>query len=105
MVGLLPPRESPIPSPTRIEARSSWAVSLSFIHSSHNSQLIEPLLVDMSLLTCKNRLTLECIQGLILLMVQSSSAKVLRSGALAKATGLSPDTIRAWIVKGQLLRH
>ncbi len=27
-------------------------------------------------------------------MVQSSSSKILRSGALAKATGVSPDTIR-----------
>ena len=43
-------------------------------------------------------LTLECIRGLILLMVQSSSriisSGVLRSGDVAKATGVSVDTIR-----------
>jgi DNA-binding transcriptional MerR regulator len=48
-------------------------------------------------------LTLERIQGLILLMVQSSP-KVLRSGALAKATGLSPDTIRYYEKIGVLPR-
>jgi len=36
-------RELPIPSSTRIEALSSWAVSLSLNHSSDNSQFIEPL--------------------------------------------------------------
>jgi MerR family copper efflux transcriptional regulator len=43
--------------------------------------------------TFQNLLTLECIPGFIIHMVQIS-AKVLRSGALAKATDLSPDTIR-----------
>jgi len=38
----------------------------------------------------KNTLTLECIPGLILLMVQT---KGLRSGTLAKAADVSPDTI------------
>ena len=42
----------------------------------------------------QNILILECIPGLILLMVQSSSSKTLRSGALANATGVIPDTIR-----------
>jgi DNA-binding transcriptional MerR regulator len=51
-----------------------------------------------------NTLTLECIPGLILLMVQSSSPKTLRSGALAKATGLSPDTIRHYERVGVLPR-
>jgi len=42
----------------------------------------------------KKPLTLECVQGLILPMVQSSDFKPLRSGDLAKAAGVSPDTIR-----------
>jgi hypothetical protein len=46
-------------------------------------------------------LTLECIPGLILLMVQSSIPKTLRSGAMAKATGLSPDTIRRYKRDGE----
>jgi DNA-binding transcriptional MerR regulator len=37
-------------------------------------------------------LTLECIRGFILL--REDDIKTLHSGALAKATGLSPDTIR-----------
>jgi len=41
-----------------------------------------------------NRLTLECIRGLILFMVKRDGAVTLRSGGLAKATGVSPDTIR-----------
>jgi DNA-binding transcriptional MerR regulator len=39
-------------------------------------------------------LTLEHIPGLIILMVRGSIGKTLRSGALAKATGVSPDTVR-----------
>ncbi len=52
----------------------------------------------------KNVLTLECIPGFILLMVQSSGSKALRSGALAKATGVSPDTIRHYERIGVLPR-
>jgi DNA-binding transcriptional MerR regulator len=44
--------------------------------------------------TRSNALTLECVLGFILLMVQNSSPNALRSGNLAKATGVSPDTIR-----------
>jgi MerR family copper efflux transcriptional regulator len=51
-----------------------------------------------------NILTLECIPGLILLMVQNSSSTTLRSGALAKATGLSPDSIRHYERIGVLPR-
>ena len=51
-----------------------------------------------------NALTLECIPGLILLMVQSSGSRTLRSGALAKATGVSPDTIRHYESIGVLRR-
>jgi MerR family transcriptional regulator, copper efflux regulator len=51
-----------------------------------------------------NTLTLECIPGLILLMVQNSSSTTLRSGALAKATGLSPDSIRHYERIGVLPR-
>jgi len=51
-----------------------------------------------------NTLTLECIPGLILLMVQSGGSKTLRSGALAKATGLSPDSIRHYERIGVLSR-
>lgn len=42
----------------------------------------------------RNLLTLESIQGFILLMVQTVGPKALRSGALAKAVGVSADTIR-----------
>jgi len=49
-------------------------------------------------------LTLECIPGFILLMVQNSSSATLRSGALAKATGLSPDSIRHYERIGVLPR-
>ena len=42
----------------------------------------------------QNILTLECIPGLIIPMVQSRGSKILYSGGLAKAAGLSPDTIR-----------
>jgi DNA-binding transcriptional MerR regulator len=41
-----------------------------------------------------NALTLERIPGLILLIVQNCGSKALRSGDLAKAAGVSPDTIR-----------
>jgi DNA-binding transcriptional MerR regulator len=49
-------------------------------------------------------LTLECIQGLILSMVQSGGGKPLRSGDLAKAAGVSPDTIRHYERIGVLPR-
>lgn len=52
----------------------------------------------------KNSLTLECVQGLILLMVQSGGSKTLRSGALAKSAGVSPDTIRHYERIGVLPR-
>jgi MerR family transcriptional regulator, copper efflux regulator len=52
----------------------------------------------------KNILTLECIPGLILVMVQSSGSKTLRSGALAKVAGVSPDTIRHYERIGVLPR-
>ena len=52
----------------------------------------------------RNPLTLECIPGLILLMVQGSSSKALRSGALATAAGVSPDTIRHYEKIGILPR-
>ena len=42
----------------------------------------------------KNTLTLECIPGFILLMVQNSGSKALRSWDLARAARVSPDTIR-----------
>jgi len=51
-----------------------------------------------------NTLTLECIPGLILLMVQNSGSTTLRSGALAKASGVSPDTIRHYEKIGVLPR-
>jgi MerR family copper efflux transcriptional regulator len=54
--------------------------------------------------TLKNTLTLECIPGLILLMVQSGGSKGLRSGCLAKAAGVSPDTIRHYERIGVLPR-
>jgi DNA-binding transcriptional MerR regulator len=49
-------------------------------------------------------LTLERIQGLILLMVENRSSKTLRTGALAKAAGVSPDTIRHYESIGVLPR-
>ena len=49
-------------------------------------------------------MTLECIPGLILFMVQSGSPKTLRSGDLAKAAGVSPDTIRHYERIGVLPR-
>jgi len=49
-------------------------------------------------------LTLERIPGLILLMVQNRSSKTLRTGALAKAAGVSPDTIRHYESIGVLPR-
>jgi DNA-binding transcriptional MerR regulator len=52
----------------------------------------------------KNILTLECIPSLILGMVHNSSSKALRSGNLAKATGVSPDTIRHYERIGVLPR-
>ena len=52
----------------------------------------------------RNSLTLECVQGLILPMVQSGGSKTLRSGSLAKVTGLSPDTIRHYEKIGVLPR-
>jgi DNA-binding transcriptional MerR regulator len=48
--------------------------------------------------------TLECIPGLILLMVQSRGSNVLRCGSLAKAAGVSPDTIRHYERIGFLQR-
>jgi DNA-binding transcriptional MerR regulator len=56
------------------------------------------------LLICKTVLTLECLPGLILLMVKNSSAKPLRSGSLARAAGVSPDTIRHYERIGVLPR-
>jgi DNA-binding transcriptional MerR regulator len=49
-------------------------------------------------------LTLECIPALILFMVESSDSKTLRSGALAKAAKVSPDTIRYYEKLGILPR-
>ncbi len=49
-------------------------------------------------------LTPECIPRLILLMVQSGSSKALRTGLLAKAAGVSPDTIRHYERIGVLPR-
>jgi hypothetical protein len=43
-------------------------------------------------------LTLECIPGLIIPMVQSKGSKTLYSGTLARAAAVSPDTI----TKGEL---
>jgi DNA-binding transcriptional MerR regulator len=65
------------------------------------SGLASPRLV----LPCsQNHLTLECIQGLILSMVKTSSSTALHSGALAKAAGVSPDTIRHYERIGVLPR-
>jgi DNA-binding transcriptional MerR regulator len=64
--------------------------------------LIESL--DETLTLDKNTLTLECVQGLILPMVQSSGSKDLRSGDLAKTAGVSPDTIRHYERIGVLPR-
>lgn len=52
----------------------------------------------------RNLLTLESIQGFILLMMQTVGSKALRSGALAKAIGVSPDTIRHYERLGILPR-
>jgi DNA-binding transcriptional MerR regulator len=52
----------------------------------------------------RNSLTLEYVPGLILLMVQISGSKALRSGDLAKAAGVSPDTIRHYEKIGVLPR-
>jgi hypothetical protein len=52
----------------------------------------------------QNGLTLECIQGLILSMVKNGSTTALHSGALAKTTGVSPDTIRQYEKIGALPR-
>lgn len=52
----------------------------------------------------KLRLTLECIPGWILLMVQNRSSKALGTGSLAKAAGVSPDTIRHYESIGVLPR-
>jgi hypothetical protein len=49
------------------------------------------LLRDLPSLSPKNTLTLECIQELILRMVQSGGSKTLHSGALAKSAGVSPE--------------
>src|SRR5215470_2933234 len=51
-----------------------------------------------------NPLTLELIPGLILLMVQKRNLDGLHSGSLAKAVGLSPDTIRHYERVGVLPR-
>jgi MerR family transcriptional regulator, copper efflux regulator len=53
--------------------------------------------------TAKNHLTLEYVQGLILLMVQRADA-TLHCGQLAKATGVSADTIRHYERIGVLPR-
>ncbi|MGA2886029.1 MAG: heavy metal-responsive transcriptional regulator, partial [Halobacteriota archaeon] len=45
-----------------------------------------------------------CIRGLILLIVQNSGSKALRCGGLAKAAGVSPDTIRHYERIGVLPR-
>ena len=42
----------------------------------------------------RKRLTLECVPGFIILMMQRTNSKRLRTGSLAKATGVSPDSIR-----------
>lgn len=60
--------------------------------------------LDETIIFVKNTLTPECVQGLILPMVHSSGAKALRSGDLAKATGVSPDTIRHYERIGVLPR-
>jgi len=52
----------------------------------------------------RNTLTLESIPGFILLMVQPRSLETFRSGALAKAVGLSPDTLRHYERMGVLPR-
>lgn len=52
----------------------------------------------------KKSLTLECIPGLILSMVQHSGLNPVRSGTLAKAAGVSPDTIRHYERIGVLPR-
>jgi DNA-binding transcriptional MerR regulator len=62
------------------------------------------LLRDLPSFSSKKPLTLECIQGLILRMVQSGGSKTLRSGDLAKAARVSPDTIRHYEQIGVLPR-
>jgi len=49
-------------------------------------------------------LTLECIPGLIIPMVQNRGSKILYCGALAKAARVSPDTIRHYERIGVLPR-
>src|SRR6202034_1304845 len=51
-----------------------------------------------------NTLTLECIPGLILPMMQPKGSTTLYSGALAKAAAVSPDTIRHYERIGVLPR-
>jgi len=71
-------------------------------HHKRRRQPYKGLLVALNFI--KNALTVECIQGLILSMVQSSGSKALRSGDLAKAAGVSPDTIRHYEKIGVLPR-
>jgi hypothetical protein len=52
----------------------------------------------------KTCLTLESIPRLIMLMVQQTNRKGLHAGALAKAAGVSPDTIRHYEKIGVLTR-
>lgn len=52
----------------------------------------------------KTVLTVEWVPGLILLMVKAGGSKLLRSGALARAAGVSPDTIRHYEKVGVLPR-
>jgi hypothetical protein len=59
---------------------------------------------DLPSFSSKNPLTLERIQELILRMMQSGGSKTLRSGALAKSAGVSPDTIRHYERIGVLPR-
>jgi MerR family copper efflux transcriptional regulator len=49
-------------------------------------------------------LTLECIPGLILVMVKRVGVTGLHSGEIAKSTGVSPDTIRHYEKIGVLPR-
>jgi len=61
--------------------------------------------LDCLLSPCTKRcLTLECIPRLIILMVQQTEAKSLRSGSLAKAAGVSPATIRHYEKLGVLAK-